>query len=95
MDNIKIPTEKADKIIPYLRQIKQCYGIPLALVHDMGPGILLAVKEAVTIFRKSDTTKAAVEKNADYLKMVKQIDKYWRELFADPSMVQLQMEKRF
>jgi hypothetical protein len=45
LENIKIPTEKEDKIIPYLRQIKQCYGIPLALVHDMGPGILLVVKE--------------------------------------------------
>jgi len=45
LDNIKIPSEKADKIIPFLRRIKQCYGIPLALVHDMGAGILSAVKE--------------------------------------------------
>jgi hypothetical protein len=45
LDNIKIPSEKADKIIPFLRRIKDCYGIPLALVHDMGPGILSAVKE--------------------------------------------------
>ena len=45
LDNIKIPSEKADKIIPFLRQIKDCYGIPLALVHDMGTGILSAVKE--------------------------------------------------
>jgi len=45
LDNIKIPSEKADKIIPFLKRIKHCYGIPLALVHDMGTGILSAVKE--------------------------------------------------
>jgi len=45
LDNIKIPSEKADKIIPFLKRIKHCYGIPLALVHDMGAGILSAVKE--------------------------------------------------
>jgi hypothetical protein len=45
LDNIKIPSEKADKIIPFLRRIKQSYGIPVALVHDMGAGILSAVKE--------------------------------------------------
>jgi hypothetical protein len=44
LDNIKIPSEKADKIIPFLRGIKDSYGIPLALVHDMGTGILSAVK---------------------------------------------------
>ncbi len=44
LDNIKIPSEKADKIIPFLRRIKQSYGIPLALVHDMGAAILSAVK---------------------------------------------------
>jgi len=47
LDNIKIPSEKADKIIPFLRRIKQSYGIPLALVHDMGAGILSAVKEVL------------------------------------------------
>ena len=45
LDNIKIPSEKADTIIPFLRRIKQSYGIPVALVHDMGAGILSAVKE--------------------------------------------------
>jgi len=44
LDNVKIPSEKADKIIPFLERIKDCYGIPLALVHDMGAGILSAVK---------------------------------------------------
>ena len=27
LDNIKIPSEKADKIIPFLKRIKHCYGI--------------------------------------------------------------------
>ena len=45
------------------------------------------IQEAVTIFRNSDKIKAAVEKNVDYKKMVKQIDKYWQKLFADPIMV--------
>jgi len=44
LDNVKIPSEKADKIIPFLERIKDRYGIPLALVHDMGVGILSAVK---------------------------------------------------
>ena len=45
LDNIKIPSEKADRIVPFLKRIKQSYGVPLALVHDMGVGILSAVKE--------------------------------------------------
>jgi len=45
LGNIKIPSEKADNIIPFLLQIKQAYGIPIALVHDMGTGILSAVKK--------------------------------------------------
>ena len=45
LDNVKIPSEKAEKIIPFLRRIKDSYGIPLALVHDMGAGILSAVKQ--------------------------------------------------
>jgi len=45
LDNVKLPSEKVDLILPFLRQIKQDYGDPLALVHDMGKGILLAVGE--------------------------------------------------
>jgi hypothetical protein len=45
LDNVKLPSEKAELLIPFLRQIKQHYGDPLALVHDMGKGILLAVGE--------------------------------------------------
>jgi hypothetical protein len=45
LDNVKLPTEKAEKIIPFLKRIKTSFGKPLALVHDMGKGILSAVKE--------------------------------------------------
>ncbi len=45
LSNIKIPSEKAEKIIPFLREIKKSYGVPSALVHDMGKGILSAVKD--------------------------------------------------
>jgi hypothetical protein len=45
LNNIKIPTENAHQLIPFLHQIKQSYGNPIALVHDMGVAILNAVKE--------------------------------------------------
>ncbi|MEA1927750.1 MAG: transposase [Candidatus Auribacterota bacterium] len=45
LNNIKLSSEHADQIIPFLRQIKKMFGCPLALVHDMGAGILKAVKE--------------------------------------------------
>jgi hypothetical protein len=43
LDNIKLPSEKAELLIPFFRQIRQQYGDPVALVHDMGSGILSAV----------------------------------------------------
>jgi len=43
LGNVKLPSEKADKIIPFLKDIKERFGSPLALVHDMGKGILNAV----------------------------------------------------
>lgn len=43
--NVKIPSENADHIIPFLQDIKTNYGIPTACVHDMGTGICKAVSE--------------------------------------------------
>jgi len=37
--NIKIPSEHADHIVPFLKDIKETYGTPRACVHDMGYGI--------------------------------------------------------
>jgi len=45
LGNVKVPSEKTQELIPFLREIKRPYGVPLAVVHDMGPGILAAVKE--------------------------------------------------
>jgi hypothetical protein len=43
LGNVKLPAEDEQHIVPFLQRIKQAYGIPLALVHDMGAGILKAV----------------------------------------------------
>lgn len=44
LGNVKVPSEKAQQIIPFLEEIKRRYGRPLAVVHDMGTGILAAVQ---------------------------------------------------
>lgn len=45
LDNIKLPSEKADLLIPFFKQIKAHYGDPIALVHDMGKGVMSAIEE--------------------------------------------------
>ncbi len=44
LGNIKLPSEKAEVIVPFLNTIKKHFGSPIALVHDMGQGILKAVQ---------------------------------------------------
>jgi hypothetical protein len=43
LGNVKLPAEDEAHIVPFLERLKQSFGIPLALVHDMGKGILGAV----------------------------------------------------
>jgi len=43
--NVKLPSENADHIVPFLRKLAADYGPPRALVHDMGLGICKAVAE--------------------------------------------------
>jgi len=43
LGNVKLPAEDEAHIVPFLERLKQAFGIPLALVHDMGKGILTAV----------------------------------------------------
>jgi hypothetical protein len=43
LDNIKLPSENAEQIITFLQRIKENYGVPIAAVHDMAKGILLAI----------------------------------------------------
>lgn len=45
LHNQKMPSENSDYIVPFLQEIKKRYGDPLALVHDMGSGILRSVAE--------------------------------------------------
>ncbi|CAB1071634.1 hypothetical protein D1AOALGA4SA_1287 [Olavius algarvensis Delta 1 endosymbiont] len=43
LGNVKMRSEKSDTIIPFLHDIKDLFGQPLALVHDMSAGIIKAV----------------------------------------------------
>ena len=43
LGNVKLPAEDEKHIAPFLERIKKSFGIPRALVHDMGKGILKAV----------------------------------------------------
>ena len=43
LESVKMPSEHADTLIPFLTGIRDRYGVPLGLVHDMGRGILAAV----------------------------------------------------
>lgn len=45
LGNVKLPAEDEKNIIPFLQRMKKSFGIPIALVHDMGRGILKAVAE--------------------------------------------------
>ena len=48
LGNIKLPAEDEKHIVPFLQRMKKNYGIPIALVHDMGRGILKAVAKIFT-----------------------------------------------
>jgi len=43
LGNVKLPAEDEAHIVPFLERLRQAFGVPLALVHDMGVGILKAV----------------------------------------------------
>ncbi|MDA0989846.1 MAG: transposase [Verrucomicrobia bacterium] len=43
LGNVKLPAEDEAHIVPFLERLKVAFGVPLALVHDMGSGILKAV----------------------------------------------------
>jgi len=50
LGNAKIKSEHSDHVIPFLRRIKNQFGTPLAVVQDMGKGIMTAVE---TVFPKT------------------------------------------
>ena len=45
LSSVKINSEKKEKIIPFLKDIQVKYGTPLAIVSDMGKGLIGAVEE--------------------------------------------------
>lgn len=45
LSSVKINSEKKEKIIPFLKDIRAQYGAPLAVVSDMGKGLMGAVEE--------------------------------------------------
>ena len=44
----KVPTERADVILPCLRKVIQQFGAPCAIVRDLGRAVTLAVNELLT-----------------------------------------------
>jgi hypothetical protein len=45
LGNLKLPSEKAAGIVPFLEGLKASFGPPLATVHDMSKGIIAAIEE--------------------------------------------------
>jgi len=56
-------------------------------LNDDGDGEIRTIESRVKAFRHSETIKALSASDISYQKMVKQIDKYWDKLFADPIAV--------
>ncbi|MDL1960301.1 MAG: transposase [Deltaproteobacteria bacterium] len=45
LGNVKVPSEHAEHIVPFLQKLQKDFGTPQACVHDMGKGICKAVSE--------------------------------------------------
>lgn len=45
LDSVKLPSEKEALLVPFLQNMNREFGTPIALVHDMGRGILSAVEK--------------------------------------------------
>jgi hypothetical protein len=89
LKTVVIRLEEKAEIFDQLR-VAMRIGVPKGKkgLNDDGENAdMKAIQTAVTAFRNSDEVKEAAEKDRDYKKMVKQIDKYWEKLFADPIMV--------
>ena len=63
------------------------YRGPTLRYPDDGDLDITTIKERVTRFRYSEKIKELAATNIAYRKMLKQIDKYWEKLFADPIQV--------
>lgn len=43
--NVKVPSESKEQVVPFLKEIKERYGNPLAISSDMGRAFLSAISE--------------------------------------------------
>ncbi len=43
--NVKVPSESKEQVVPFLKEIKEQYGNPLAISSDMGRAFLSAISE--------------------------------------------------
>ena len=81
--------EKKTKVFDKLRQALRI-ALPegkKGLNDDGEETDIRTIEEKVKDFREEITTDEQLWKQDDYKKMVKQIDKYWGKLFADPMQV--------
>jgi hypothetical protein len=48
LDNTKVASENAEELIPFLQEVRRAYGDPVAVVSDMGKGIVAAIGKVFT-----------------------------------------------
>ena len=89
-NNLKKIVSRMEEKTQIFDQLRDAMRIAVSVgkkgLNDDGEAAdIKTIKEAVTIFRNSDKIKAAAEKNVDYKKMVKQIDKYWENFLPTRS----------
>lgn len=83
-------TEEKAEVFDALRQAL-CIALPEGRhgLNDDGSKLdIKTIKQKVTEFRKGVVEEKGLTRNKSYEKMVRQIDKYWDKLFADPIPVQ-------
>ena len=63
-------------------------GVSSSGLNDPGEPDIRTIESRVTVFRNNLSLVASSEKDSAVARMLKQIDKYWIHLFADPIVVQ-------
>ena len=63
-------------------------------LNDEGDEDIKSIQEHVSAFKESDEMKQLVKENIYYKNMIKQIDKYWDKLFAEPIEVKTETGMR-
>ncbi len=87
--NLKKTVTTLQEKVKMFEQLREAMQIALpegkkGLNDDGNDADIKTIKEKVTTFRNSEEVKRAAARNVAYKNMLKQIDKYWDKLFADP-----------